>query len=175
MATAAAYADCRTVVQTMKCGVMVRRFDTGSDNSVEGFEDLLDYLLERPNIMEVLRVNTGLKVKKRHCEKLAKWLASSSTLETLIIRRSISATSMKMIARALRVNRRLRVLLVTLGPFKSDRSIQDEFVTAIQINPERPLGSQWYLNGACDVLDYIRFLALKRGHPTMQMMLLDRC
>lgn len=139
---------------------------------------LAECLATLPNAIRQLYLN-GASLPDAIGVTLAKFVASSSTIELLALQHNeFGADTYLAMADAMRVNTSLHVLHLEYNRRDVDRAlIDDAFVYALRLNPNRRAGSFWRLyeiQGDRNDYDTLRAVAEQLGRPHLQMLLWDR-
>jgi hypothetical protein len=143
---------------------------TGKKHSDLELAELVDYLLAHPNVITELHLGSN-RLRDRTGVKLARYLASSSTIQSLYLQGNwfTLATYLAM-ATALKVNSSLRILYLS-DNHQTDRTLIDAaFVDALILNPIRSTASFWYLYAYTNDYERLKDAADQRGHPSLQAM-----
>ncbi len=110
--------------------------------------------------------------------KTARYLAASSTIESLILpNNQLGSATYLAVAAALRVNSSLRVLYLSGNQAVDRTRIEAAFIEALRLNPDRPAASAWYLYSSdwADIdFKRLRDAADELGHPSLQLLLAAR-
>mgnify|MGYP003755748167 CR=1 FL=1 len=139
-------------------------------------DELVDCLIACPNIVACVYLGQN-RLTDRTGIKLAWYVAASSTLQELsLYRNQFGEATYLAIAAALRVNTSLQYLDLNYNKEVDQTRIYAAFVEALRLNP-RPAGSVMYLHKIRFNDEYSRLeaRAIELGHPTLQMLLVDRC
>lgn len=139
---------------------------------------LPDYLLAHPNVITHLWIS-DVGLFDDIGIRIAQYLAISSEVESLSLsHNNLTEPTYLAIAAALRVNTSLGILALNNNTRQHDYDdgIDMAFIDALRINPNRPSKSYWWLY-QFDQNEYKSFEeeARRLGHPTLQMLLVDRC
>lgn len=109
------------------------------------FTELLDCLLAHPNVFEYVWLAHN-KLTDETGVTLARCVAVSSTINWLSLAyNQFNEATYLAIAAALRVNTSLRELYFIENQAVNQNRIDASFVEALQLNPDRPAMSCWYL------------------------------
>jgi len=137
------------------------------------FDELADCLLAHPDV--VAHVYLGyIGLTDKTGIKLARYVASSSTIKTLYLpHNQFGEATYLALAAALRVNTSIRYLYLYNNQAVDRTHIDSAFVEALRLNPDRPAESLWRLYSlyADDNFQRLNDEAKQLGHPTLQMIL----
>jgi len=137
--------------------------------------ELADCLLARPDVVKVVELGLNL-VTDETGVKLARYVAASSTIKYLGLEHNqLGSATYLALAAALRVNTSLRHLSLPFNSPMDESRIDAAFVSALRLNPSRPAGSMWWLYSGSDDFSRLQAAAEQQGHPSLQMLLVDRC
>ena len=140
--------------------------------------ELADCLLAHPDVVTHVFLGAN-QLTDETGVKLARYLAASSTIESLSLSyNQLGSATYLAVAAALRVNSSLRVLYLYDNQAVDRTRIDAAFIEALRLNPDRPAGSIWqlYLLGSFDI-DFKRLkdAAEQLGHPSLQLLLALLC
>lgn len=137
--------------------------------------ELADCLLAHPDVITFVSLNLN-RLTDETGVKLARYLAASSTIKSLILRNNqFGSATYLAVAAALRVNSSLRELYLCGNQAVDQTRIDGAFIDALRLNPDRSVHSVWYLYSSDqDDFSRLRDAADEIGHPTLQMLLWDK-
>ncbi len=106
---------------------------------------LIECLLSYPNAVKKLHLDF-IGLKDNAGVALAKYVETSSTIEVLgIIHNDFSEKTFLAFAAALKTNTSLKQFYITQPTLPDRCRVDAAFVAALRINPNRPVGSRWWI------------------------------
>lgn len=153
--------------------------DPGVDvDDYHSINEMLRFIIVTPNSLVTLSIG-GLYLRDDTGFLVARFIASSQTVTDVeLYENRFGDATFFAVASALRFNTSLRYLNMRANEPDNKYQIEEAFIEALRINPDRPARSNWWLFdwGVRDC-DRLRHEAKQLGHPTMQQVLatiLDR-
>lgn len=143
----------------------------------EEFAGLADALLECPDNTLAYIYVANCRLTDETGVKLARYIAASSAIKSMtLISRGFTDITFLALAAALRINSSLKNIYLDDNRILDMTRIETAFVEALWINPDRPAGSTWWLYAVLkNEFGRLQSIARGLGHPTLQMLLVDRC
>ncbi|MFN9974778.1 MAG: hypothetical protein ACK58T_33290, partial [Phycisphaerae bacterium] len=137
--------------------------------------ELADCLLAHPDVVAHVDL-VGNQLTDETGVKLARYLAASSTIESLSLGYNlIGEATYLAVAAALRVNSSLRHLFLFDNQAVDRTRIDAAFVEALRLNPDRSADSIWYLYSSSKDFKRLKQAADELGHPSLQLVLAHVC
>ncbi len=135
---------------------------------------LVAFLIAQPNVcMHV--VLHGNQLTNKTGIKLAKYVAASSTIRTLILcNNQFGQATYLALAAALRVNTSLQYLDLHGNQPEDKSSIDAAFIDALRVNPSCASRKSWFLCGIRNDFPRLQNEAKELGHPSLQLLLCAR-
>lgn len=130
--------------------------------------ELIECLLQHPNIVTRVSFHNNLLTDKMGI-KLAQYVATSTTIEDLDLRRNwFGEATYRAMAAALGINTSLRHLSLSNNKVADKRRIESVFIDTLMVNPNRPSHSCWCLFDSSDDYQQLKDQAEQLGHPNMR-------
>lgn len=136
------------------------------------FLKFIEAMIKTPNILNSISVDTfsDFMLNNACSHKLSELITISNTIIRLTIYLNVRPNTYILIAKSLYLNKSLCEIVMNSECLKySDNPdlIYNEFVFALRLNPIRPIGSRWYLDGIIDSYAILKTRADDLGHPTL--------
>lgn len=149
-------------------------FSNHKQHTDSELRELLDCILAHPHGIAYIDLLDN-HLTDESGVKLAQAVATSTTIEWLNIEcNRVGEATYLAFAAALRVNTSL-VYLTLRGNLPVERTrVEAAFVDALRVNRALSMKSTWYLHSLNNDFKRLRREASARGHPTLQMLLIDR-
>lgn len=146
----------------------------GNEHSEAEFDELLDCMSSNPNTVKNLSLLL-VQLPNKSGVKLAQYIATNSTIVWVDLRfNQFEMDTYLALARALRINTSLSTIFLDNNAPVYQPYVDQAFIYALRINPGRPASTWWlYTYGQCEYARLKR-LAEEAGHPTLQMLLLEK-
>lgn len=133
---------------------------------------LFDTLCIHPNVITRMLVYVDLQTQ--FCPQLSRYITASTTIDTIYAPHNLfDFNGYLAIAKSLRFNSSLRILIIHNTLSVDESTINRAFVNALRVNPTRPEGSNWELfNPTTNCFVFLKLAADKSTPPSMLEFLL---